>query len=371
MYRICHIFLTLYLVILFLVYVLLRLITLNTRLMLNKYSKNLAFVAALLLLVATPAGTAQAFYSSSFGFSSPFTSFESRVDSFRDRFETQRSNFQDRQNSFDFTSDRFDLFQNDFRDRFEYFPRPGGNGGGSDDDPDVDDVIVPNTCPLTLNQLETIENFPTLDGPVIAFGDSLTAGVGAPAGQDYVSELEDLLNINIINQGVSGDTTADALQRLNRDVLRYDPSTVIVWLGGNDILQRYYAEVIDRAEQLGIEDELNDVVREVFGTIPDTSNVISRAETFANLELIIERIQASGAVVILVGYDGERLDRNLNNDFRQLANSTDSIFISDVLRGIVGNGSLTSDFFHPNAAGYDIVADRIDDRASCTQVTIR
>ncbi len=112
------------------------------------------------------------------------------------------------------------------------------------------------------------------------------------------------------------------------------------------------------------------MVREVFGSVPDTDNVLTRSQTFDNLETIIERIQDNGAVVILIGYDGEGLDRDLNSDFRNLANRTDSIFVSDVLDGIIGSRSLTADFFHPNARGYEIVADRVDNRASCTQVTI-
>lgn len=337
--------------------------------MIKKYLTTIGLSIALLATTTSPLTVSGAYFSnSSFGFNSPAfeSNFSSRFSNFRERFENRRSQFENRENSFVFNTSRF----TDFRNRFNDFT-PGGNGGGNDDSGTDNEVItVPSTCPLSLNQLEDIENFPNIDGPIIALGDSLTSGVGAPAGEDYVSELEDLLDVNIINEGVSGDTTEDALNRLQSDVLRYDPSTVIVWLGGNDILQRYYAEVIDRAIQLGIEDELNDVVRDVFGSIPDTSNVISRSETFDNLETIIERIQDTGAVVVLIGYDGEGLERNLNNDFRNLASATDSIFVSDVLDGIIGSRSLTADFFHPNAAGYDIVADRIDDRVSCTQVSI-
>ena len=72
------------------------------------------------------------------------------------------------------------------------------------------------------------------EGPIIFFGDSLTTGVGAKAGEDFPSVIAKELSLtNVVNAGVSGDTTADALARLKTDVLDKNPSLVIVFLGGN------------------------------------------------------------------------------------------------------------------------------------------
>src|SRR5688500_18997015 len=61
---------------------------------------------------------------------------------------------------------------------------------------------------------------------IIAFGDSLTAGTGAAAGEDYPSQLSKLCGCEIINRGEPGETTGDALRRLQTDVLDADPRIV-------------------------------------------------------------------------------------------------------------------------------------------------
>ena len=53
---------------------------------------------------------------------------------------------------------------------------------------------------------------------IICFGDSLTAGTGAPEGKDYPSQLSAMIGRPVINAGVPGDTTAGALERLDADV---------------------------------------------------------------------------------------------------------------------------------------------------------
>jgi hypothetical protein len=72
---------------------------------------------------------------------------------------------------------------------------------------------------------------------VIAFGDSITFGVGTTGSNNYVSRLSARTGVPIENAGRPGDTTADALGRLDGSVLSRDPDIVIAFLGGNDILQ--------------------------------------------------------------------------------------------------------------------------------------
>src|SRR5437763_16370406 len=81
-----------------------------------------------------------------------------------------------------------------------------------------------------------VRNLDSRGANVFAFGDSLTAGYGAQAGQDYPSRLSALLGEPVLNAGVSGDTTESALARLDDAVLTRDPRIVIVGLGGNDFL---------------------------------------------------------------------------------------------------------------------------------------
>lgn len=159
---------------------------------------------------------------------------------------------------------------------------------------------------------------------IIAFGDSLTAGYGASAGEDYPSRLASLIGTNVINAGVSGDTTDSAAARLDADVLARDPRIVIVGLGGNDFLRQ---APIEGTEQ--------------------------------NLRAIIRRIQGSGAMVALLGFHFPSLTANWGKMYARVAHDEGCLLIDDVLDGIESNASLKSDEIHPNARGYQIMAERV------------
>lgn len=169
-----------------------------------------------------------------------------------------------------------------------------------------------------------ITNHPPRGTNIVALGDSLTEGVGAPAGQGYVDVLARLAGQPILNRGVGGDTTGDALQRLERDVLDADPRIVIVLLGGNDLLQQQPA-----------------------------------AEILGNLEKIITAIQARGAMVVLVGVQSPLFGGGLGRQLKSLARRTGCVYVPNVLKGILGNRRLMSDQIHPNAAGYQLIAERV------------
>ena len=77
---------------------------------------------------------------------------------------------------------------------------------------------------------------------VLALGDSLTAGVGAGKGEDWPSLLADLTQWNVVNAGVSGDTSAQGLERLPALLEQHSPNLVIIGLGGNDFLHRQSAQ---------------------------------------------------------------------------------------------------------------------------------
>ena len=86
---------------------------------------------------------------------------------------------------------------------------------------------------------------PTPSPLILAFGDSLIAGYGLPAGASFPAQLERRLRdrhptARVVNAGVSGDTTADALRRLPRALSGLDrrPDLAIVQLGPNDVLQQ-------------------------------------------------------------------------------------------------------------------------------------
>jgi lysophospholipase L1-like esterase len=159
---------------------------------------------------------------------------------------------------------------------------------------------------------------------LIAFGDSLTAGYGAAAGEDWPTRLSALIGQPIINAGVSGDTTEAALARIEPDVLSRDPRIVIVGLGGNDFLRG-----------------------------------IPIATTEANLRTIVRRIEASGAMVALLGFRFPSLSADYESMYKRVAREEHGLLIAGVLSGILTDESLKSDAIHPNARGYALMAERI------------
>lgn len=174
------------------------------------------------------------------------------------------------------------------------------------------------------NQSPEEKNYPQAGENIIAFGDSLVEGVGASPGKDFVSLLADKIDTPIINAGRSGDTTATALARLDRDVLSQNPRVVIILLGGNDALHR-----------------------------------LPKKEVVKNLELIIEEIQKKGAAVLLVGIQGGIFRDQYKKIFANLASEKRVFYVPNILEDIFGNSKLMSDSLHPNDQGYEIIAQRI------------
>jgi lysophospholipase L1-like esterase len=158
---------------------------------------------------------------------------------------------------------------------------------------------------------------------IICFGDSLTYGTGADKDMDYPSQLSKMIGRPVINAGVSGDTTASARQRLERDVLFKAPDAVLITLGGNDL-----------------------------------KNGVARDRAFENLRIIVNSIQNTGAGVIIGGIKFPIRDRGFGSAYRKLAEDTGAILIPNIFEGIMGNRKLMSDPIHPNGAGYKLIAER-------------
>jgi len=172
-----------------------------------------------------------------------------------------------------------------------------------------------------------IRNLHSAGETIICFGDSLTEGVGASAGEDYPSVLSRQLGSPVINAGLRGDTTAAALERLADEVLNKNPRLVILLLGGNDFLRQR-----------------------------------PRRETRQNLEDIVRRVQAHGAMVVIAGIRLGVFGDDYGEIFEQTAEQFGALYIPQVMKGILTNSNLRSDPIHPNGAGYRLIADRIADK---------
>jgi len=169
---------------------------------------------------------------------------------------------------------------------------------------------------------------------IVALGDSLTAGWGVAADEAYPARLEARLQregyaYRMVNAGVSGDTTAGGLRRVDW-VLRAKPDIVIVALGAND----------------GLRAQSPQAMRD-------------------NLAAIVARLQAAGARVLLAGMRlppnyGAAYTREFAEAFPSVARRASVPLLPFLLEGVAGVPALNqADGIHPNAAGQRVVADNV------------
>ena len=167
---------------------------------------------------------------------------------------------------------------------------------------------------------------------VMALGDSLTAGYGLEQDETFPAQLEKgLLSagyaVNVVNAGVSGDTSAGGLARIEW-ALADRPQIVVVELGANDALR---------------------------GLDP--------AQTHANLDQIIARLNRAGCRVILAGMQSPRnLGPDYNNTFDQIyPNRGTAVRIPTMilfLEGVATDPELNQvDGIHPNSAGVRLIVE--------------
>ena len=169
---------------------------------------------------------------------------------------------------------------------------------------------------------------------IVAFGDSLTAGAGVAPDESYPAQLQRKLDAagyryRVINAGVSGDTTAGGVRRVDW-ILKSRPEIVIVELGANDGLRGL---ALDQAR--------------------------------ANLEEIIQRLQAAGVKVLLAGM---MIPPNYGSDYTarfaamygELARKYRVTAMPFFLQGVGGEASLNlADGIHPTGAGYRVIVDNL------------
>ena len=169
---------------------------------------------------------------------------------------------------------------------------------------------------------------------IVCFGDSLTEGHGAEYGKSYPDYLQSDLDARgyhyrVVNEGISGNTTKDGVERLN-DVIALKPAVVVVEFGGNDGLRG-----------LRIED--------------------SRA----NLDKIVATLKASGTKVALAGITlppdyGPDYIQQFNQTYALIAKKYNVPLLPFLLQGVFGvDGMMQRDNTHATAAGNKIVASNV------------
>jgi len=173
------------------------------------------------------------------------------------------------------------------------------------------------------------------EGPLVVFlGDSLTAGYGLSEKQAFPSLVGETLRaegrpIRAVNAGVSGDTTAGGLRRLDW-VLSQRPEVLVVGLGANDGLR---GQLLEEAER--------------------------------NLRRIVERARDAGARVLLLGMRlppsyGPLYSRDFDALYPRLADELDVPLVPFLLEGVAGRPELNlDDGLHPNAQGQRVLAENM------------
>jgi acyl-CoA thioesterase-1 len=177
---------------------------------------------------------------------------------------------------------------------------------------------------------------PTASGPKVAFlGDSISAGLHLPADQAFPSVIRDSLAergtpFQLLNAGVSGDTTAGGLRRIDW-LLKQSPAIVVIELGANDGLRGQPVASIDQ-----------------------------------NLRAIIEKVKASGATPLLLGMRippsyGTAYANDFEAVYARVAKDLDVAFVPFFMDGVAGVAELNlPDGLHPTKEGHQKLAKNVE-----------
>ena len=177
---------------------------------------------------------------------------------------------------------------------------------------------------------------PAFGGTILFLGDSLTAGLGVAPEQAYPALIQEKIRekklpFEVINAGISGDTTAGGLARLDW-VLQKRIDVLVLALGANDGLRG-----------------------------------LPMAQTKANLQAIIDRVKAKNPGVKIV-IAGMQIPPNMGGDygtafrnlFADLARENGAALVPFLLAGVGGHDDLNqADHIHPTAAGHKVLAENV------------
>ena len=162
------------------------------------------------------------------------------------------------------------------------------------------------------------------DARILAFGDSLTAGVGTTPDKSYPAVLASITGRQVINRGISGEETAQGLSRLPKVLADTQPDLVILIEGGNDILRNRPA-----------------------------------ADIKHNLAQMIALMQQRDIPVVLLGMPEKKLFSSSAAFYQQLADDYQLVYDNSLISDLLRNRALKSDPVHFNAQGYQQMAEGI------------
>ena len=162
------------------------------------------------------------------------------------------------------------------------------------------------------------------DAVIVAFGDSLTFGTGAEPTESYPAVLEKMIGRQVVNAGVPGEITGDGLSRLPEVLEREKPALLLLCHGGNDELRR-----------------------------------LNQQQAANNIREMVRLAKRKEVAVVLIAVPALGLSLSPASMNHEIAKELSIPIEEETLSAILADGSLKSDYIHPNAAGYRRMAESI------------
>jgi lysophospholipase L1-like esterase len=162
------------------------------------------------------------------------------------------------------------------------------------------------------------------DAVILAFGDSLTFGTGADPAESYPAVLEKMIGRRVVNYGIPGEITGEALTRLPEVLEREKPALMLLCHGGNDQLRH-----------------------------------LDLQQSAENIRAMIKLARNVKVAVVLIAVPAPGLSLSPPSMYRKIAREMSVPIEEKILSDILSDNSLKSDLIHPNAAGYHRMAESV------------
>ena len=162
------------------------------------------------------------------------------------------------------------------------------------------------------------------EATILAFGDSLTLGVGTDIRHSYPSVLSRLSGRKVVNAGISGELTEQGLARLDYVIDKTRPDLMILLEGGNDIIRNHNLQ-----------------------------------QTKQNLTAMIAMAREKGVQLVLIGVPQKQIFSDVAPFYKELAEEHKLVFDGELIANLLHKRSYKSDMVHLNKTGYQKMAEAI------------
>lgn len=192
--------------------------------------------------------------------------------------------------------------------------------------------------------LDSSKESKTIDKPIVCFGDSLTFGYGIGTDNSYPSILKNKVNVKVVNSGISGDDTENALERVTEDVVNNDPIISIIEFGANDLFKKTDPLVV-KSNLINIIDEIKKDDNEIFLVRFFTKEMAQNTTHIAGYELT---------------EDDKALIADYYNIYDEIAKEKDIHLINNFWDNVWGDQNMMLiDGVHPNINGAKVIAENV------------